>query len=50
MPPMKRTMFLAPLLTGLAATVNERGEISQGTSGGDWLLRGVEYRVVDQGD
>jgi len=30
-----------------AATVNAKGEISQGTSGGDWLLRGVEWRAVE---
>ncbi len=30
-----------------AATVNEEGEISQGTSGGDWVLHGVEWRAVE---
>ncbi len=30
-----------------AATVNAKGEISQGTSGGDWLLTGVEWQQVD---
>ena len=29
------------------ATVNAKGEISQGTSGGDWLLHQVEYRVIE---
>lgn len=30
-----------------AATVNALGEISQGTSGGDWVLHGVEWRAVE---
>lgn len=30
-----------------AATVNAKGEISQGTAGGDWLLHGVQWQVVE---